>query len=128
METSGLELAGRYALNEAWSVAGNYTWIEAEDGSGGDLARLPEHSAYAELAYDAGRWGGAVSARYNGEEQDSYGVVDAWTRLDATARFALTDRIELYARAENLADEDYQQVFGYGTPGRSAYVGVRLGR
>ena len=128
VETSGLELAGRYALNEAWSVAGNYTWIEAEDGSGGDLARLPEHSAYAELAYDAGRWGGAVSARYNGEEQDSYGVVDAWTRLDATARFALTDRIELYARAENLADEDYQQVFGYGTPGRSAYVGVRLGR
>lgn len=128
VETSGLELAGRYALTEAWSVAGNYTWLEAEDGAGGALVRLPEHSAYGELAYDAGRWGGALSVRHNGDEEDSRGTVDAWTRLDASARYDLTDRIELYARGENLTDEDYQQVFGYGTPGISGYVGVRLTR
>jgi vitamin B12 transporter len=128
VETSGLELAGRYALTEAWSIAGGYTWLDAEDGAGGALVRLPEHAGFGELAYDAGRWGGALTVRYNGEENDSYGTVDAWTRLDATARYDLTDRVELYVRGENLTDADYQQVFGYGTPGISGSVGVRFAR
>lgn len=128
VETSGLELSGRYALTQAWSIAGVYTWLDAEDGAGGELVRLPEHAASGELAYDAGRWGGALMVRYNGEEADSRGPVAAWTRLDASARYALTDRVEFYARAENLTDEDYQQVFGYGTPGISGSVGVRFSR
>jgi len=128
VETSGVELAARYALTDAWSIAGNYTWLEAEDGAGGALVRLPEHAAYGELAYDAGRWGGALTVRYNGDENDRRGTVDAWTRLDASARYDLTDRIAVYARAENLTDEDYQQIFGYGTPGLSGYFGVRLTR
>jgi vitamin B12 transporter len=128
VDTKGVELAARFAVSEAWSLAGNYTYIEAEDGQGGELIRLPEHSAYGELAYDGGRWGGALSVRHNGEEQDSLGPVDAWTRLDASARYDLTDRMQLYARGENLTDEQYQQVFGYGTPGLSGYFGVRLTR
>jgi len=128
VESTGLELAGRYALNSAWSVSGNYTYTDAEDGSGGELVRLPEHAGYAELTYTADRWGGTVSVRHNGEEQDSRGTVDAWTRLDASAHYTVNDRIEIYGRAENLTDEDYQQIFGYGTPGLSGYVGVRLTR
>jgi len=128
VDTKGVELAARFAVSEAWSLAGNYTYIEAEDGQGGELIRLPEHSAYGELAYDGGRWGGALSVRHNGEEQDSLGPVDAWTRLDASARYDLTDRMQLYVRGENLTDEQYQQVFGYGTPGLSGYFGVRLTR
>ena len=128
VDTKGVELAARFAITEAWSLAGNYTYIEAEDGQGGGLIRLPEHSAYGELAYDGGRWGGALSVRHNGEEQDSLGPVDAWTRLDASARYDLTNRMQLYVRGENLTDEQYQQVFGYGTPGLSGYVGVRLTR
>ncbi|WP_270375631.1 TonB-dependent receptor plug domain-containing protein [Marinicauda sp. Alg238-R41] len=128
VDTKGVELAARFAITEAWSLAGNYTYIEAEDGQGGELIRLPEHSAYGELAYDGGRWGGALSVRHNGEEQDSLGPVDAWTRLDASARYDLTNRMQLYVRGENLTDEQYQQVFGYGTPGLSGYFGVRLTR
>lgn len=128
VDTKGVELAARFVVSEAWSLAGNYTYIEAEDGQGGELIRLPEHSAYGELAYDGGRWGGALSVRHNGEEQDSLGPVDAWTRLDASARYDLTDRMQLYVRGENLTDEQYQQVFGYGTPGLSGYFGVRLTR
>ena len=32
---------------------------------------------------------------------------------------------ELYLRIENLLDEEYQQVFGYGTPERSGFIGLR---
>jgi vitamin B12 transporter len=52
--------------------------------------------------------------------------VDSWTRVDLSARYALNDRVEFYARIENLLDEHYQQILGYGTPGLSGTLGARL--
>jgi vitamin B12 transporter len=62
---------------------------------------------------------------YNDEETDSFGTVDSWTRVDLSANYQVQDNIELFARVENLLDEDYQQIFGYGTPELSGYVGAR---
>jgi vitamin B12 transporter len=62
---------------------------------------------------------------YNDEEGDSRGTVDSWTRADLSASYQLSKNIELFARIENLFDEDYQQIFGYGTPERSGYIGAR---
>ena len=64
--------------------------------------------------------------RYNGEEQDSSGVVGSWTRVDLSGRYQVSDKVELYARVENLLDEHYQQILGYGTPGLSGSIGARL--
>ena len=128
VESTGVELSARYAFSPAWTLSGAWTWIDAQDGAGRTLVRLPEQSGQVELAYDAGRWGAAASVRHNGEERYGWGQIDAWTRLDASARFAMSDQVELYVRAENLTDEAYQDVFGYGAPGRSGTFGVRLTR
>lgn len=127
-DTYGAELAGRAAITDQWSVSASYAWLAAEDGTGNRLARLPRHTADAALSYDAARWGATVSGRYNSEEFDANGTVPAWTRLDLNARYQLTSRLQVYGRVENLLDRHYQQVFGYGTPGRSAWAGVRLSR
>ena len=37
----------------------------------------------------------------------------------------VTEHIEVFGRIENLADESYQEVYGFNTPGRAAYAGVR---
>jgi vitamin B12 transporter len=34
--------------------------------------------------------------------------------------------VRLLARVDNLLDEDYQDVLGFGTPGFSAYAGVSV--
>ena len=34
--------------------------------------------------------------------------------------------MELFGRVENILDEDYQEVFGFATPGVAAYAGVRF--
>jgi len=68
--------------------------------------------------------------RAEGEQDDSGGfstvVRKGFVTANLNAAYALTDKVALTARIENLGDEHYQQVFGYGEPGRSAYVGVRL--
>jgi vitamin B12 transporter len=34
--------------------------------------------------------------------------------------------VEIYARVMNLMDRDYEEVLGFPSPGRTAFVGVRL--
>ena len=124
----GVELFGSYALTDWVSVAGNYTYIDAEDGNGNEMSRLPEHSGNASLSLDPdGPLSGAILVRYNGEEANTDGtVLDSWTRVDLTGRYAVSETLEVYGRVENLFDEDYQQILGYGTPGLSGSVGIRL--
>jgi vitamin B12 transporter len=128
VESKGVELFGAYVLTDWLSVSGNYTVIDAEDGNGNELSRLPEQSGNVTLAFDPdGPFAGAVLVRYNGGEANTNGTtLDGWTRVDLTGRYALNESVELYGRVENLFDEDYQQILGYGTPGLSGSVGIRL--
>lgn len=125
--SDGIELNSRYRVSDWLETSINFAWIDAKDGAGVDLIRVPRQSGDLRLAFNPdGRFAGAVSMRYNGEEQDPNGVVSSWTRVDVSGRYALQDNLELYARIENLLDRQYQQVIGYGTPGLSGYVGARI--
>ena len=128
VESKGVELFAGYVLTDWLSVNGNYTYIDAEDGDGNELTRLPEHSGNVSLSVDPdGPFSGAVLVRYNGDEANTNGTtLDGWTRVDLTGRYALNESVELFGRVENLFDEDYQQILGYGTPGLSGSVGLRL--
>ena len=45
--------------------------------------------------------------------------------LGLRAEYAVTSNVTVYARGENLTNTRYQEVFNYGTAGRSVYGGVR---
>ena len=52
----------------------------------------------------------------------------AWTTGHASILLpdmTSTKRLQFYARIENVFDEEYQQVIGYGTPGLSGHVGAQ---
>jgi vitamin B12 transporter len=51
---------------------------------------------------------------------DSFGVVNA------SATYDVNKTVQLFGRVENLGDEEYEEVFGFGTPIRSVYGGVKL--
>ena len=44
--------------------------------------------------------------------------------FDAKVGYAISEAAEIYVRAENLFDAQYQTAKGYGTAGRSVYFGV----
>ena len=125
--SSGFELESSYAISDWLGASLSYANIDAKDGTGARLVRVPEHSADLTFSVSPeGPWSGSVLLRYNGEEQDPNGVVDSWSRVDLTASFDVNESLALYARLENLLDEDYQQIIGYGTPGRSGFLGARF--
>lgn len=125
-ESRGVELYASYALTEALTLDADYTYLDADDLENDQrLFYAPRHSGEVALVYQDARWLGSVAWLLNGDELDVSGrEIGGWGRVDLKAAYAVTPEAQLYARVENLFDKDYQQVFGYETPGLSAYVGV----
>ena len=127
VESRGVEVSAGWNLTGTLSLSADYAYIKASEGDGTALRRLPEHSADLVFGFDpSGPFSGSVLLRYNGSEPISdRSELDAWTRIDINARYDLSDSFELFGRIENLFDTHYQQILGYGTPGRSGFVGAR---
>ena len=127
VESEGVEVSASWTLSQSLELLADYAWIDATDGYGTPRQYLPRHSGDLALSFDPeGPFSGSILLRYNGAETDLSGTeVDDWTRLDISARYELSANVELYARLENLLDTHYQLVLGYGTPGRSGWVGAR---
>ena len=43
------------------------------------------------------------------------------------AGYQYNNQIKILGKIENLLDQDYEDVFGFNTPGRSVYLGLQLG-
>ena len=126
-ERSGVEVYGNYQVMDWFKVGASYAYIDAQDNAGNTLVRVPENSGDVTFSFTPDApISGALLVRYNGKEQDSNGVVKDWLRVDLNAAYDLNENVELYGRVENVLDEDYQQILGYGTAGQSGSVGIRL--
>src|SRR3546814_8764791 len=90
-----------------------------------DLARRPRETVNLSADYRfpfALSLGGTVSVV--GDSYDDAGNVtrlDGYVLAGVRAELPIGERFAFYGRVENLFDERYQTVFGYGTVGRAAY-------
>lgn len=113
-----------------------YSWIDSEE-NGVREVRRPRHIGSVNASvFSADRRGSAtLSVRYNGRQDDlaytdpSYIPVrvslQEYVLVNLAAEYRLSDALSLFGRVENLFDEDYEEVFSFATPGRSAVGGIR---
>ena len=134
----GIELEGYYHPSESVRLTVNYAWLDASEPDVGDdqikEPRRPRHSGSIAVDGTRGRliYGAAIA--YTGERTDTdFDVFPAeLVRFDpywlASARLAyrLTDKFEAHVRVANAFDDDYQDVVGYRTEGRSIHAGLRF--
>lgn len=138
----GVEASATLDATDNLSVIATYTYSDSKqrDSSGNDLRELrrPRHSG--SLHADYRMWNERANlkfvADYNGKSTDRFFppfpapteivTLDAYWLVDATAGLDINPHTRVFLRAENLFDEEYEQVFGYRSPGRSMYAGVRM--
>jgi vitamin B12 transporter len=135
----GVEFSLVYQPLPRTLVRGTYTYINSDDATGTEVRR-PMHMAslMVDQRFLADRLAVGASVVYNGEQLDndfrdffvnnftaSRTPVDAYTLVNLNVRFEVINGLDVYARVENLFDEDYEELLSFATPGRSAYAGVR---
>jgi len=130
----GVELVAAYDATERLNLAANYTLTDTEDKSpgstyGNTLPRRPADAAYVSLSY---RWSvpltTSISSRYAGPSFDDQAndiKLGGYVLVDLRLSYALRERLELFARVENLTGKHYETEYQYGTLGRVAYAGAR---
>lgn len=125
----GVELG--YAFEgETWHVRAEATWQDPRNRDTDDQLLRRARENYV-LAVDriAGRFAFGANITYAGNRQDvafpSDVTLEAYTLVNATAKFAITKSWWVQARLENAFDEDYTLVYGYRTAGRGITLATR---
>ncbi|MGH7739521.1 MAG: TonB-dependent receptor domain-containing protein, partial [bacterium] len=124
--------------NLTWRV--DYTYLDTKDLStpsddldaGMALLRRPAHQGDMDASYNFGKLelGGTLS--YVGARLDedfnagTLLTLPAYILVNLRGSYQLDDQIKLFARVDNLFDQTYEDVYGYGTPGLSAYGGIKV--
>ena len=132
-ERQGLEVSGGWEIDAAWSLFGSLSLLESEENGLAEIRR-PERLASLTLSWSPldGPISASATLDHTGDQTDTdFGtfqpvVLDAYTLVGGQLRWHVRPGLEIHARGENLLDEEYQDVFGYHTPGRGLYIGLRL--
>ncbi len=131
----GVEMTGRAQIIDGLDVTGSYTYMTTSDANGTQLVRRPQHIASVNVNYgflEKKRANVNVGVRYNGDQKDvAFGplrrvTLDKYVLVNIAASYKVNEHVELFARGENLLNDDYEEVFSFGTPGIAAYGGVRV--
>lgn len=136
-ETRGVETFAHLepVTNLAIRISYTYTDTEARGTPSGFLlsegSRLllrPEHKGNLGLHQRLGEAAGiTLDLLYVGKRDDPAGTEsDEYWLANLAGSWNVTEMLQLFARVENLLDEEYEDVLGFNTAGASGYLGVRL--
>lgn len=130
----GLELFAIANVGAAWRFDVSYTHLDAKENGVEEVRRPPDiASLNVNWQVLAERASLNLTVRYNGDTYDnnftgvgpSRVVLGNYTLLNLGADYQMSDHLGVYARIENLFDEEYEEAYTFRTPGRAAYVGIR---
>jgi vitamin B12 transporter len=135
----GVEASVSVAPRPWLSLAGHYTYLDADEGQVAGAARVREvrrasHTAGVSATAELGTATVSLLANYVGPRRDvdfdSFPARDVslgdYVLATMSASVPLGKAFTLTARVENLFDVQYEDVFGYATQGIAAYGGLRV--
>jgi vitamin B12 transporter len=138
--TQGVELEARVTPLTNLNLTASYTYLDAEKTSEADISqpegarlpRRPRQEGYISASY---LWFGklrttAATKFVNAREEINFGGpnfdIEDYAVLNFAAEYEVNRNLSVFARVENLTDEEYAEVFGYPNLGRAAYGGFRV--
>lgn len=130
-ETRGVENVVRFGITPELSLSANYTFLITEDSQKRELVRRPKHRGGVALDYASGDWAWSVGTRSVGDRNDinlafARDINPSYTIVNMQGRYRVNEMASLTGRIENLFNREYEEVMGYGSPGFSAYTGVKV--
>ena len=135
-ESNGLEFWTRVKTGAETSITATYTFTDTKDEQTGlSLLRRARNKFSAGFNYDPiEKLHLTASLYFVGRRYDSnYSVypvervgLGGYALLNLAAGYEVAENVEAFARVENVFDRDYEEVYGFGTPGVAGYGGLKF--
>ena len=135
--TNGVEAFVRFTPISALNLLLNYTYTDTEDPEGKPLVRRPKNKVFFNAQYRFLKKGTVnldihwvderkTISSANDVDGNRVEALDAYTLVNLSAYYHLSDRLQIYGRIDNLFDEFYEEAWSFATPGISALGGVKF--
>ncbi|MGA1870675.1 MAG: TonB-dependent receptor plug domain-containing protein [bacterium] len=129
--TQGWEIEAAFELFKDLILKANHTFTKTEDKEKEkELLRRPKNKTSLTIDYSAvQRLNLYCTLNYVGDRWDDVAneeKIDAYRRLDLAAMYDINTLFQIHGKINNLLNEDYEEIPGYSTAGRSFYGGIKL--
>jgi vitamin B12 transporter len=135
-ESKGIELFIQVHSRSGLILNVSYTRTEAKDlDADSPLLRRPKDKFSASILYPFLKKGNIhLSLIHCGEREDqdfstwpaARVTLPDYTLLNSVISYDLTQQIQIFLRMDNILNEKYELIKGYGTPVRSAFLGLNI--
>jgi len=128
LTTQGIESSIEWYPCDYFDTRINYTYTDSENKENGSrLLRRPLHKGSFDLNFHFLEDKMVnLNILYVGERDDNSETLDDYILVNLAASHQITDNLKGFVRIDNLFDEDYEEIAGYGTAGLSGYAGIKL--
>ncbi len=127
LKARGIESSLEWFPCEYFDMKIGYTYTDTKNTDGKRLDRRPLHKANVDInVHPVDKVTVNLSTLYASDREDGSETLDAYTLVNLAGSYQYRPNLKVFARVDNLFDEDYEEVAGYGTAGISAYAGVKL--
>ncbi len=138
--TQGIEAEVRVTPIADLTFLATYSYLDAENTSAADITQLPgarlprrpRNEVYVSASYLwCRRLRTTVEAKFvNAREELNFGGpnfdIEDYAFVNVAAEYEINSCFSVFARVDNLANEQYAEVFGFPALGRAAYGGFRI--
>ncbi|MBC7713019.1 MAG: TonB-dependent receptor [Rhizobacter sp.] len=107
------------------------TWLSARDMTAKQkLARRPNLNSKLSLNYKKEQHSAGIEGDYTGARPDVDNLgntvsMKSYTIFNVNYSYDISKSFQAYAKVKNIMNKDYEEVFGYGTGGRAATLGMK---
>ena len=135
----GIEVSLRTRLSNALEASAGYTYVKATDlldGARLSKVRIPRHQGFLDASYFVFDGRGDLNVRLSVVgKQDDFDFstfprtrvgLDGHTSIGISVGYRINRRLRFFARADNLLDDDFEEVLGFAQPGIAGYAGIQL--
>lgn len=128
--SSGVELTLQSLITQQLSMNASYTFDDTLNlDTGTALLRRPRNKmllSFTRLSED-GRSSVTLSTIYVGTRLDTNNTtLGQYMLLNLSGTYQATERVQLFARLDNITNTFYQEVNGFGVPGFGMYSGLNV--
>ena len=125
VENYGAELDLHWRISNNWNMVTNGSWLHMEN----PVVAAPEITAYCGLQYHNSRFQLSAGGREVGNLYTAVGAApqkESFFLLSLNASYQLTEWLGVWARGDNLLNQEYQINAGYPMPGINFMAGLSL--
>lgn len=125
IENCGVELEGRWLIDEHWSLSTNHSFLHMEH----PIIAAPEYKGYLGAAFKNGRLHVMAGLQYVGGLFKAIGEnqqKENFCLLNVAVNYVVLKNLTLWARGENLLAQRYEINLGYPMPKATFMAGVNI--